>query len=186
MRNNSEEFHKTHPTQLSDHLWLAAARALSSKVLLELGITSIINATLELPTVAYQKQDTIQIAVEDRIASKLYIYFDLVADKIQQVHLSGGRILVYCRAGQSRSATLCIAYFMKYHGLSFEDSFQFVKAKRPIIHPNIGFIRQLKEFEQKLKLKESMPSLAIACTPVTPRKTENIPVSIVKKSWIYD
>ena len=178
MRNNSEEFHKTHPTQLTEQLYLSAARAVTSKALLDLGITSIINATLELPTVAYQKQETIQIAVEDRIASKLYIYFDLVADKIQQVHLNGGKIMVYCRAGQSRSATLCIAYFMKYHGLSFEDAFQFVRSKRPIIHPNIGFIRQLKEFDAKLKIKGSVPSLAIASTPVTARRTDGIPLTL--------
>ena len=178
MRNNNEEFHKTHPTELTEQLYLSAARAVTSKALLDLGITSIINATLELPTVAYQKQETIQIAVEDRIASKLYIYFDLVADKIQQVHLSGGKIMVYCRAGQSRSATLCIAYFMKYHGLSFEDAFQFVRSKRPIIHPNIGFIRQLKEYDAKLKIKGSIPSLAIAITPLPARKNNCLPLSL--------
>ena len=177
MRNNSEDYHKTHPTQLTDHLWLSAVKAINSKLLLDLKITSIINATLELPTMAYQKQEAIQIAVEDRIASKLYIYFDLVADKIQQVHLNGGRILVYCRAGQSRSATLCIAYFMKYHGMNYEDAFQFVRSRRPIIHPNIGFVRQLKEFEQKCKLKESVTSLAIGCTPALHRKTEQSPVA---------
>ena len=178
MRNNSEEFHKTHPTQLTEQLYVSAARAVTSKALLDLGITSIINATLELPTVAYQKQEAIQIAVEDRIASKLYIYFDLVADKIQQVHLSGGKIMVYCRAGQSRSATLCIAYFMKYRGLSFEEAFQFVKARRPIIHPNIGFIRQLKEFEQKCKMRDSVTSLAIGGTPGISRRAE-VPLTYV-------
>ena len=86
--------------------------------------------------------------------------------------------MVYCRAGQSRSATLCIAYFMKYHGLSYEEAFQFVRARRPIIHPNIGFIRQLKEFEEKCKLKESVTSLAIGCTtPALHRKAEPNPVS---------
>ena len=89
MRNCSEEYHKTHASELTDHLYLAACRAVTSKCLKDLGITSIVNATLELPTVAYQKQDTIQIAVEDRVSAKLNIYFDLIADKIQQVHLGG-------------------------------------------------------------------------------------------------
>ena len=81
----SEEYYKTHASELTEQLYLAACRAVTSKCLLDLGITSIVNATLELPTVAYQKQDTIQIAVEDRISAKLNIYFDLIADKIQQV-----------------------------------------------------------------------------------------------------
>ena len=149
----TEEWYKTHASQLTDHLFLAACRAVTSKCLLELGITNIVNATLELPTVAYQQQDTIQIAVEDRITAKLNIYFDLIADKIQQVHRGGGKILVYCRAGQSRSATLCIAYFMKYHNMSYEQAFQFVKYRRPIIHPNLGFVHQLKDYEKKLKTR---------------------------------
>ena len=76
--------------------------AIKPTVLLELGITFVINSTLELPTLAYQKQDAIQIAVEDRVASKLYVYFDMVADKINSVHKSGGKVLIYCRAGMSR------------------------------------------------------------------------------------
>ena len=104
------------------------------------------------------------LAVEDRVASKLYVYFDLVADKIQQVHLSGGKILVYCRAGMSRSASLCIAYFMKYHGLSFDDAFVYVKNRRPIIHPNIGFLRQLRDYEQKLRMKPTAAAV-VARTP---------------------
>lgn len=153
MRNNSEDYHRTHATKLTDYLYLAAARSVTSKCLLDLGITSIVNATLELPTVAYQKQETIQIAVEDRVSSKLYVYFDLIADKIQHVELTGGKILVYCRAGMSRSASLCIAFFMKYHGLSFDAAFMYVKDRRPIIHPNIGFLRQLRDYEQKLHTK---------------------------------
>ena len=164
MRNCSEEYHKTHASELTEQLYLAACRAVTSKCLLDLGITSIVNATLELPTVAYQKQETIQIAVEDRVSAKLNIYFDLIADKIQQVHLGGGKILIYCRAGQSRSATLCIAYFMKYHDMSYDQAYQYVKGRRPIIHPNIGFIRQLKEYETKLKTKPVPSSPPVSAT----------------------
>ena len=159
MRNCSEEYYKTHASELTDQLYLAACRAVTSKCLLDLGITSIVNATLELPTVAYQKQETIQIAVEDRVSSKLNIYFDLIADKIQQVHLGGGKILIYCRAGQSRSATLCIAYFMKYHDMTYDEAFQYVRGRRPIIHPNVGFISQLREYEKRLKTTSSKNNL---------------------------
>ena len=63
--------------------------------------------------------------------------------------------MVYCRAGMSRSATLCIAYFMRYHNMTMDEAFQFVKEKRPIIHPNPGFLRQLKQFEAKLHNRRS-------------------------------
>jgi atypical dual specificity phosphatase len=74
----------------------------------------------------------------DFSASKLYLYFDMVADKINQVHHKGGKMIVYCRAGMSRSAALCIAYFMKYHGMTVDAAFQYVRERRPIIHPNTG------------------------------------------------
>ena len=149
---HGEQYHHNHPSLLTDQLYLSAARAISSRVLLDLGITCIINATLELPTLAYQEQDCLQVAVEDHVASKLYVYFDLVADKIKAVHDSdAGKAMIYCRAGMSRSASLCIAYFIKYHDMTLEDAFQYVKQRRPIIQPNIGFMRQLREFEEKVR-----------------------------------
>jgi len=76
-----------------------------------------------------------------------------VADKIEDVRTdtSGrGKALVYCRAGMSRSATLCVAYFMKYHDMAMQEALQFVKTRRPIIAPNVGFLRQLRDFEKGL------------------------------------
>ena len=60
------------------------------------------------------------------------------------------RVLVHCRAGVSRSATLVIAYLMKRHGMSLDDALAHVRAKRPRIAPNEGFIQQLRAFEASL------------------------------------
>ena len=43
-----EQWHHNNPSILVDGLYLCAARAISSKVMLDLGITCVINATLEL------------------------------------------------------------------------------------------------------------------------------------------
>ena len=85
---------------------------------------------IELPTFAYQNQDCMQIAVEDRLSAPLYVYFDMVADKIHNVLNTAGKVLIYCRAGMSRSATLCIAYFVKHHSMSLDEAYQFVREKR--------------------------------------------------------
>jgi hypothetical protein len=34
---------------------------------------------------------------------------------------------------------------------SYEETYNFVKNKRPIVDPNIGFVKQLKGLEFKLK-----------------------------------
>lgn len=59
-------------------------------------------------------------------------------------------MLVHCVAGVSRSATLVIAYLMKFEYMSLRQAFYHVKAVRPIIRPNPGFWRQLIEYEVKL------------------------------------
>ena len=60
------------------------------------------------------------------------------------------KILVHCRAGASRSASLVIAFLMKKKKLSLIESYQFVLNKRPIIEPNMGFVIQLKQLEKDL------------------------------------
>lgn len=67
-----------------------------------------------------------------------------------QVALSGGKTLVHCVAGISRSASVCIAYLMKYHGLSLLEAYNDVKLKRPLIRPNCAFFKQLMKYENSL------------------------------------
>jgi len=60
----------------------------------------------------------------------------------------GTGVLVHCAAGVSRSCSIVVAYIMKSHGLSFEEAFSMVKASRPIVSPNCGFLKQLKMWEE--------------------------------------
>ena len=62
--------------------------------------------------------------------------------------MSTGKILervkdVYSYAGVSRSSSCVIAYLMKEKYMSFWDAYNLTRAKRPIICPNMGFMRQL-------------------------------------------
>jgi hypothetical protein len=44
-----------------------------------------------------------------------------------------------------------IAYLMQEHEMSLFDAMSLTRKKRPIIHPNPGFQKQLFDFEKKLK-----------------------------------
>jgi protein-tyrosine phosphatase len=55
-------------------------------------------------------------------------------------------VMVHCKAGMSRSAALVIAYLMIEHKWRYEEAYSYVKKKRPIVAPNEGFVRQLKNF----------------------------------------
>src|SRR5690242_8972505 len=60
---------------------------------------------------------------------------------------ANNRVLVHCAMGISRSSAIVLAWMMQTNGWSFEKSRDFVKAKRPVIKPNEGFLQQLKEFD---------------------------------------
>lgn len=55
---------------------------------------------------------------------------------LNNVLKEGHSIYVHCKAGRGRSATIVIVYLMKYHQLSFEEAFSFVKKQRPQINLN--------------------------------------------------
>jgi len=57
--------------------------------------------------------------------------------------------MVHCLAGVSRSVSLVLAYLIKHKGLTYNKAYDYVKAKRKIIHPNDGFIEALKKLENE-------------------------------------
>lgn len=45
--------------------------------------------------------------------------------------------------------SLVISYLIKHKNYTYNQAYDLVKAKRRIIHPNDGFIEQLKKFERE-------------------------------------
>lgn len=52
--------------------------------------------------------------------------------------------------GISRSATVVCAYLIAQEGMTGPTAIEFVRERRPIICPNIGFQRQLDEYAVKV------------------------------------
>jgi dual specificity MAP kinase phosphatase len=55
----------------------------------------------------------------------------------------GGRVLVHCSQGVSRSTTIAIAYLMWKTRGSYDEVYQAVRALRGVTSPNVGFMCQL-------------------------------------------
>mmetsp|Transcript_12181 Transcript_12181/g.13889 ORF Transcript_12181/g.13889 Transcript_12181/m.13889 type:complete len:119 (-) Transcript_12181:70-426(-) len=78
------------------------------------------------------------------------IFFDKACEFISSSLEEGGKVLVHCFAGKSRSSTFVLAYLMKVKQMNLADAFTLLKSKREQCEPNIGFIVQLKAFEKTL------------------------------------
>ena len=59
--------------------------------------------------------------------------------------------MVHCAQGRSRSASLVIGWLIKVHSLSYDDALDYVKKRRAVVQPNVGFIRQLKTISSQSK-----------------------------------
>ena len=77
------------------------------------------------------------------ILSHIPAALDLVDSVLAQ---AGTNILVHCRAGVSRSASICCAIVARDRKLSAESAIAHVKARRSCVCPNAGFREQLGDF----------------------------------------
>lgn len=120
-------------------------------------VTCIVNAAPELPDPPLTDGvRTLKIHVRDSASEPLDSYFDEVADLVQKVKEEGGCTLVHCVAGVSRSASLCLAYLIKHHQMTFLQAFHYLRALRPCIRPNLGFFKQLIAFERRFYPESSV------------------------------
>jgi dual specificity phosphatase 12 len=101
------------------------------------------------------------IDIEDRREADMLSHLPFALDFIQEALGEGdgelpagaentsspNRVLVHCAAGQSRSATIVLAYAMRTRGITFQEAVALIQKERPMISPNQGFTRQLKLFE---------------------------------------
>ncbi|XP_023968847.1 dual specificity protein phosphatase 14-like isoform X1 [Chrysemys picta bellii] len=153
--------------QISPCLYLCSGNAAANRPLVSArAVTCVVNATMEIPNANWPDIEYVKVPVPDLPHAPLGLYFDSVADRIHQTGKRNGRTLVHCVAGVSRSASLCIAYLMKYHRLSLLDAHQWVKSRRPVVRPNVGFWRQLIDYERRLFGKNTVRMVPSPIGPV--------------------
>lgn len=138
------------------------------------GITHILNVTKEIdnfhPDLFHYKN----ILLYDLDSSNLLDHWESTFKFIEDARKIGGRVLVHCKMGISRSGSTVCAYLMKQYGWDLEASLSHVQKCRPIANPNDGFIKQLQIYQGMLaaqifreELDDGMyPSEAVSDTDV--------------------
>uniref|UniRef100_A0A2P2L009 Dual specificity protein phosphatase n=1 Tax=Rhizophora mucronata TaxID=61149 RepID=A0A2P2L009_RHIMU len=78
------------------------------------------------------------------------LQFDDAIQFLEQCERDKARVLVHCMSGRNRSPAVVMAYLMKSKGWKLEQSYQWVKERRPTVDLNQAVYQQLQEFEQKI------------------------------------
>lgn len=126
----------------------------------KIGVTHVVNmAEGEVLTDAsFYKDEEIQywgVSIDDSPSTKIEAYFQTVSQFIESGLKSGGKVLVHCYMGYSRSATCAIAYLMICEGMSALTACQTIKSKH-VCRPNDGFLQQLVNLNNQLECKNRL------------------------------
>jgi len=114
------------------------------KVLHKLGIRTVINLS-RIHNKHEEKMTCHYIEIQDHQYADIAQHFATTQTMIQEGLKKGG-VMVYCQMGISRSATIVMAYLMTEKGMTYDEAYALLVSKRPIVKPNLGFVRQLKNF----------------------------------------
>ncbi|KIK00530.1 hypothetical protein K443DRAFT_679103 [Laccaria amethystina LaAM-08-1] len=107
------------------------------------GITHVVSVCPDYPSSGEQH---LSIPVHDTEYEDILIHLPKTCEFIQAALDQGGKVLVHCVMGISRSTTVVAAYLMKTKNLDAGTALRFIKQRRPQVHPNYGFIKQLDVF----------------------------------------
>lgn len=105
-------------------LYISDARsACSDELIKQEEVTLCINVSKQQPFPSCSVAK-LQVPVYDDPNEDLYSHFERCANAIEKEAKKGGRSVVYCKNGRSRSATICAAYLMKHRKLALTDALQ--------------------------------------------------------------
>jgi len=138
--------------QIIPNLYLGGVAAASdTQQLVQQGIRAVVCCVreLEFPTSEFSKEvEYYRVDVEDISREPIELFFPEATEFIHSWISREQPVLVHCRAGVSRSASVVISYLIEYHGYSLHDAFFLVRSHRSIVTPNIGFMEKLGEYEE--------------------------------------
>ncbi|OXB57414.1 hypothetical protein ASZ78_010129 [Callipepla squamata] len=110
-------------------------------------VTHILNVAREIDNFFPALFTYMNVRVYDEETAQLLPHWNDTFLFLSDIKARGGRALVHCRMGLSRSAATVLAYAMKEFGWSLERALNYVQRCRPGVQPNPGFMRQLDFYQ---------------------------------------
>lgn len=134
--------------QIDDGVYIGdIASASNIKQLKLLGITHIITAVLGVSPQFPKDFTYLNIPVMDVETEDIKPYLRQTSFFIDNAIAQGGKVLVHCMCGVSRSATIVAAWIMSRRCNTAEEAIKFIREKRDCVNPNSAFFSQLVSLE---------------------------------------
>ncbi|KAJ8599671.1 hypothetical protein CTAYLR_004714 [Chrysophaeum taylorii] len=112
------------------------------------GITHVVNCAAQIVPSPHNLRYMLLNMRDDGLAEDMCWTMYAVFDFVEAAWDAGGRVLVHCVSGVSRSCGLAIAFLM-HRGAGFGESYATVRLCRPVCEPNSGFQSQLMAWDER-------------------------------------
>lgn len=179
-------------TEIFDHVYLGSEwNASNLEELQKNGVHHILNVTREIDNFFPGVFNYLNVRVLDDEKTDLLKHWDNTYKYITRARKEGSKVLVHCKMGVSRSASVVIAYAMKAYNWDFKKAFEFVRQKRTCIKPNTSFISQLETYQgildamknrEKLQRSKSETNLKSPGLVAKAEATSSGPTSQLRRS----
>lgn len=133
-------------SQVRDWLFVGSSNSASQALLKRFGITHVLNCSKKAPFASAQTQNC-RIHLKDDRSQQLAEKLPCVFRFLEDVKASGGRCLVHCRQGVSRSVSVVLAYFVMCEGICLREAWQMMRRSHPAARPNRSFAEQLLDMD---------------------------------------
>lgn len=141
--------------QIIKNLWIGSEGDSRSTAFFKAhGIRLVVNATANIPIRAPADVKSYRVPVDDHPSENdtMLRHLPLVVVAIDDILKYGHGVLVHCRAGMQRSAAVVAAYLMWKRGMTADQVFEFINAKKhETFWPVPTFEAALRAWEDSLR-----------------------------------
>jgi len=142
-----------HPAkQIVQGLWIGSERDAADPAFLNKhNIRLIIKATDRVPQYSNIKMMRVPVDDSPNSAAMMAIYIPISTIAINDMLRHGQHVLVHCRAGMNRSATVVAGYLMFNKGMTASQAMAYIKQRKPECFTPMNFKNSLNAWERKLR-----------------------------------
>ena len=120
------------------------------------GVTHVLNCGAELDCCFAGELRYLHLPLADNPSQEIAPHLDSAYAFINGALCEGGVVLLHCAGGGSRSAAVLLAWMVQGRAaagggggigkcMDLAHALELTRSKRPIVEPNIGFLRQLEQ-----------------------------------------